>query len=69
MDAGETAGNRHTVTWYDVMIWYIGGILRWAAGTSPEATNSTSNLNIFHLDRRVLALLFTRCSKKLTRKA
>ena len=25
MDAGETAGNRHTVTWYDVMIWYIGG--------------------------------------------
>ena len=24
MDAGETAGNRHTVTWYDVMIWYWG---------------------------------------------
>ena len=23
MDAGETAENRHTVTWYDVMIWYM----------------------------------------------
>lgn len=45
----------------------IGGILWYAAGTSPEATYSTSKSNVFHLERGVSVLFFTRCSEKLTR--